>query len=354
MVGLLRLTRWEWFKLRHRWMPWILVAIAAALCQFYLWSMFYSYVDREGAGDDFFYFRGPDAAGERTVVPVSCTDIWEGTADAKLSRVPEAHREDALETLRFMRETDCPERLKAEAQFKEEGRWDFVLPLSLANGIGIAHGIGVALIVILASSSIGVEYGWGTLRAALTRGIGRWQFLGAKALSLLLMSGAGLVVAGLTVAASSLVAATLTLEDGRGLTDAGEWSKVAVMFGKAVYGLAPYAVLGLFLSVLTSSSSMGIAIGLAYVFAELILIGILGGLLDWFDNVSDFMLGPQVASWMTEAGVGTTSPESSWFSLVEFTSQTHAFLVVAAYIVVLATVAFWLFQRKDIAGARGD
>ena len=216
---------------------------------------------------------------------------------------------------------------------------------------------GVALIVILASSSIGVEYGWGTLRAALTRGIGRWQFLGAKALSLLLMSGAGLVVAGLTVAASSLVAATLTLEDGRGLTDAGdagEWSKVAVMFDKAVYGLAPYAVLGLFLSVLTSSSSMGIAIGLAYVFTEVILIGILGGLLDWFGNVSDFMLGPQVASWMTEAGVGTTSPESSWFSLVEFTSQTHAFLVVAAYIVVLATVAFWLFQRKDIAGARGD
>ena len=100
-----------------------------------------------------------------------------------------------------------------------------------------------------------------TVRAVLTRGIGRWQFLGAKVLSLLLLSAVGFIIAGLTVAASSLVAASLVLDDGGGLADAGEWSTVAVMFGKAVYGLAPYAILALFLSVPTSSSSMGIAIG---------------------------------------------------------------------------------------------
>ena len=31
IVTVLRLTRWEFFKLRRRWMPWILVALAAAL-----------------------------------------------------------------------------------------------------------------------------------------------------------------------------------------------------------------------------------------------------------------------------------------------------------------------------------
>ena len=354
IAQVLRLTRWEWFKLLRRWMPWILVAIAAALCQFYLWSMFYSYVDW-GAGDDFFYLRGPDSDGERTVIPVSCVDIREGAVDAKLARVPEAHREDALETLRFMREDYCPARLQDELQFKEEGRLPFVLPGSLAEGIAFAQVIGAVLVVILASSAMGVEYGWGTLRASLTRGIGRWQYLGSKALSLLLLSGAGLVIAGLTVAASSLVAASLTLGDGRGLADAGEWSTVAVVFGKAVYGLAPYLMLGLFLSVLTSSSAMGISFGLAYVFAELILINIFSGLFDWSGNVTDFMLGTQVASWMTEAGVGLTGPEGSIFSGVgEFTSQTHAFLVVTAYIVITAAAAFWLFQRKDIGGARGE
>ena len=67
------------------------------------------------------------------------------------------------------------------------------------------------------------------------------------------------------------------------------------MFGKAVYGLAPYAVLALFVTVLTSSSSMGIAISLAYYFVELILVQIMSGLFDWFGNISDYLLGPNIS-----------------------------------------------------------
>ena len=33
IVHVLRLTRWEWFKLRKRWRPWVLLAIAVALTQ---------------------------------------------------------------------------------------------------------------------------------------------------------------------------------------------------------------------------------------------------------------------------------------------------------------------------------
>ena len=59
-------------------------------------------------------------------------------------------------------------------------------------------------------------------------------------------------------------------------------------------------MLALFLSVLTSSSSMGIALSLAYYFIEVILVRILGGLFGWFSNVSDFLLGPNVIAWTTE------------------------------------------------------
>ena len=45
---------------------------------------------------------------------------------------------------------------------------------------------------------------------------------------------------------------------------------------------------------------------LAYYFAELILVRILGGLFDWFDNVTDFLLGANTTAWMTETGVVTT------------------------------------------------
>ena len=33
IAHVLRLTKWEWFKLRRRWMPWILLAIAVLLSQ---------------------------------------------------------------------------------------------------------------------------------------------------------------------------------------------------------------------------------------------------------------------------------------------------------------------------------
>ncbi len=354
MLTLFNLTRWEWFKLRKRWMPWILVAIAAALCQVFLWGMFYSYNDRLSVEEQTtFFFRGPvDAAGDPTLVKVSCIDIWEGTADAKVELSDEAYREDALRTVEHLREEACPSQIEEEARFRDETRRVFVLPDSVSNGIGVAHSIGAVLIMILAASALGTEYGWGTLRGTLTRGVSRWQFLGAKALSLLFLSAGGFVVVALTVAVSSVIAASLVTDYGGGV-DAGKWSTVAVMSGKAVYGLLPYAILALFLSVLTSSSSIGIAISLAYYFAESILVQILGGLFNWFSDVTDFLLGPSVTSWMTETGVRTTG-EGIMFPLSDPSSQLHAFLVVMAYIILLGTAAFWLFLRRDIAGARGE
>ena len=151
---------------------------------------------------------------------------------------------------------------------------------------------------------------------------------------------------------SSLIAASLTLGDGGGLVGAGQWSTVAVMFGKATYVLVAYAILALFLTVLTSSSSMGIAMSLAYYFVELILGRILGDLFAWFDNVSDFLIGFNTAAWMSETGVVTT--EGSLFPVSDPPGELHAFLVLLAYIVVLGAAAFWLFQRRDVAGARGE
>ena len=350
----LRLIRWEWFKLRKRWMPWILLAVVVAICQAFLWGMYYSYNDRLSVEEQTtFYLRGPvDADDKPTVITVSCVDIWNNTVDDKVARAAEAYREDALRTVEVLREDVCPSQIEEEARFDDETRRVFVLPDSVSNGLGVAHSLGVVLIMILAASALGTEYGWGTIRTALARGTGRWQFLGAKALSLLLLSAAGFVFVALTVAVSSLIAASLLVDDG-GLADAGKWSTVAVMSGKAVYGLLPYAILALFLSVLTSSSSIGIAISLAYYFAESILVQILGGLFNWFSDVTDFLLGPSVTSWMTETGVRTTG-EGIMFPLSDPSSQLHAFLVVMAYIILLGTAAFWLFLRRDIAGARGE
>ena len=38
MVQVLRLTRWEFFKVRKRWMPWILLGIVVVITQLGLWG----------------------------------------------------------------------------------------------------------------------------------------------------------------------------------------------------------------------------------------------------------------------------------------------------------------------------
>ena len=351
IAQVLRLTRWELFKVRKRWMPWILLVVAVVVAQSFLWSRFYSYNDRPSVEEQTtFHLPGPpDSAGNPTFIPVSCVDIWEGTADAKVEQSDQAYREDALRMMELLLgEEVCQEHLEDEARFRDSTRQTFVLPNSLSNGLAFAHTIGIILIMILASSVLGTEYGWGTLRAVLTRGVNRWQFLGAKALSLLLMGAIGLIIVALTVAVSSLIAASLLVDEG-GLTDSGQWSTVAVVFGKAVYGLIPYAILALFLSVLTSSTGLGIAFSVAYYFVESFLVG----MFLWFSNVTDFLLGPSVTSWMTEAGIHMTG-QGSMFPVSHPSSQLHAFLVITGYSIVLGVAAFWLFQRKDIAGARGE
>ena len=208
--------------------------------------------------------------------------------------------------------------------------------------------------MVLGASSMGVEYGWGTLRTALARGTGRWQFLGAKALSLVLLSAAGLLVVSLTVTISSLITASLTLGDGGGMVGSGQWSTAAVMFGKVLYGLVPFVILALFFTILTSSSSMGIAMSGAYYFAEFLLVRILGGLFDWFSNVTDYLLGANTTIWMTTTDVVTTAGSASLFDIADPPGTLHAFLVLLIYVVVLGGVATWLFQRRDIAGERGE
>ena len=348
IADILRLTRWELFKLRRRWMPWILLFIALAVVQATLWGFYSAYhnIDDPSAGG---------YPGRSGIVTITCADIMDGTADAKVERVSDEFREHARERVEQRRRNEqCPRILEEVAERRWRHREYFVLPGGLANGLGVAHSIGVILVMILGASAMGVEYGWGTLRTALARGVGRWQFLVAKVLSLILLSGAGLVIASLTIVVASLIAASLVSDDVGGLANAGEWSTVGVMFGKAAYGLAPYAILALFVTVLTSSSSMGIAISLAYYFVELILVQIMSGLFDWFGNISDYLLGPNISAWMTESSVVTTGGDSGLAGVSDLPGTLHAFVTLLVYMAVLGGAASWLFLRKDVAGARGE
>ena len=134
--------------------------------------MFYSYNDRPSVEEQtLFYLPGPmDAAGDRAVIEVTCFDIWEGTADAKVEQSDLTLREEALGTVHFMREEVCPGQTEEEARFRDNTRQAFVLPNSLSNGLGVAHSIGVILIMILGASAMGNRVWLGHLASGVDQG----------------------------------------------------------------------------------------------------------------------------------------------------------------------------------------
>ena len=299
MTHVLTLTRGEWYKLRRRRIPWILLGIIAAITQGGFWMGYVSYQ----LGADSVVAAGAGAAaiesGEGLSVSVG---LDSGGA----------------------------------------GAGGFTLPFSLNRTTGQLPMIFVIPIMILAATVIGVEYGLGTLRATLTRGTGRWQLLSAKFVMLMVAGGLGIIVIAALVGIASIVAGVLPPAGEGSLVagDAAAWKAVATALGKAVYALAPYVALAVFLTVATGSNAQGTALSMGYFLFELLIAPALGGIAGWLGNVLDVtLLGSNVSEWMNAAFP---------------TDSARAFFVMLAYTAVLLGAALWIFQRRDVPGAKGE
>ena len=230
-------------------------------------------------------------------------------------------------------------------EVSEEGLSDFTLP-SIITVDPISLHFLVIPIMILAASVVGVEYGLGTLRTTLTRGVGRWQLLSAKLIMLMVAVIAGFIVLSAFIAIAGIVIAgiaaiTPPAEEGALIgTEPQAWLDAAIGAGKVVYALAPYVALAVFLAVVTQSTAQGISISMGYYVLELIAAPILGGIAEWLGNALEVaLLGSNVGEWMSTANA---------------TDALRAFFVILAYTVVFVAAALWIFQRRDVAGAKGE
>ena len=138
-------------------------------------------------------------------------------------------------------------------------------------------------------------------------------------------------------------------EEG-GFTSIGKWSDAGITFVKAVYALAPYIALGTFLAVLMQSSSISISISLGYYVVEQIVTPLLR-LNDSLAKITDYILGGSVGNWMDSALV--VIEVSGEGPAIDQPDALQAFLVILAYTVVLGAASYWIFQRRDVGGAKG-
>jgi len=312
IANIANLSLWEWFKLRRRWMLWILLVFAILFAQLAVWGQFFSYRNLQSTGGELTVPASLQQQQGRAPRTVACNDLLSGDP----ARVPadlDAQVVAGLAAQCRQQAATLPARLARAYQ-------GFTLPGSVSTALGIVQTLALILIAILTASAIGIDYGAGTLRSVLTQGVGRWPYLTAKIITL------------------AVIAFRL---DGAGTAT---WSDAGLALWKAWSSTLPYLALTTFVTVFARSSAAGMAIGLGYYFAEQLIVALFSNLFSWFQNVADFFLVRNISGWVGGAGglAGGALPD-----------QTHALVVLAFYTLVLGGVAFWLFERRDVQGATG-
>jgi ABC-2 type transport system permease protein len=208
-----------------------------------------------------------------------------------------------------------------------------------------AHSVGLSitsffvsiLAVIIGASLIGTEYGWGTIRALLPRARSRLGLLAAK-ISALVIFDVVMIVAGFLAALvmSGLIASAEDLNNDLGgsfLTDS------VLAIGRTVYVTLPYTALAFFVAVLTRSNAAGIAIGLAVLLTESIVLAILTEITDLFDWLGDILFSENSAA-ITDLNDGSRSDDLA--------NPWTAAVILGLWIAGFVAAAIVIFQRRDV------
>jgi ABC-type transport system involved in multi-copper enzyme maturation permease subunit len=340
MAKVANLARWEWFKLQRRRMLWVLLAFGLLFGQIAVWGSFYAYQNLRGTGGEVtipasVLEQDGQQGRPRTA---ACNDLLsDDPARQPADLAPQVI--EGLRTTCSQQAAQLPERLGSAYR-------DMTPPGSIPTAIGILQTLGLILIAILTASAIGIDYGTGTLRSALTQGIGRWPYLTSKLTTLAALAALGLLIVTASVIGSSLVAAALAgPAPAPAGVDPATWTDAGLAVWTAWVSFLPYIALTACVTVLARSTAAGMAIGLGYYFGEQIIASLLTGFISWFSEVAAYLPVHNISAWTGGSGGFGAGGDA--------TDPTQAIIVMAVYTVAFVAIAFWLFDRRDVQGASG-
>jgi ABC-2 type transport system permease protein len=226
------------------------------------------------------------------------------------------------------------------AHFVRPNNQDVLDSLRLAtivdNGLSLIALIGSILVAVFASSLIGSEYGWNTLRPLLARARTRSSLLTAKWLTVLLYVAA-LSAIGVLVTMTTATIASLVAGEGAGWSLSTIVDAVAIS-GRFVAGLLPMAALAMFVALLTRSNAAGIAIGIAYGFVEPVVFLLLSQLSDVFDTIKKGAIYWNTDHLFTLGGDNDVTAGDAWLSAG----------VLALWVALFVAVSYRVFNRRDV------
>jgi ABC-type transport system involved in multi-copper enzyme maturation permease subunit len=225
------------------------------------------------------------------------------------------------------------------------------LPGILPQTATFVYIFGSIMLAILAASSIGSEYSWGTLRPILATGIPRGRFLGAKLLALAVVA-LGFVVLPMLMSAALAVPLALWLDQPlmTGTVDLAWFGQLAAMIGRTYLLIVVPGLIAFLVGLAGRSQAAGIGAALGIMIGEQIVAVLLTGLnLGWSRAVVDLLPGQSSAAinnfYNGLGDLGAAPPPPGTLS------EGQALLTLGVYSLVCLVVAFLVFRRRDVRGA---
>ncbi len=310
---MLRLIGVEFFKLKRRWLPYILLLVLLAFMVVTVLGAYFSYQTWIDQYPDTQIIDGPVTQGEEPDITI-------------IAPGPGAPGE----------RIEWPGMVSPIEMWKES----LVLPTSMEGVFRSIQGLGTFLVIILAASVVGTEYRWGTLRQMLAKGTSRPRYLGAKVLALAIAVMAGVIIAVIVGFIIGIIT-TILVEGGV------NWDFLSINYignlfasmGRTLLIFGVYLTLAFFFTTLLRSSTSGIAIGLVLIFAETIIIGILSNSTGWLADITPYTIGFNVQELTALNSPGMRESTTPWW-------QSAGILLT--YGLAFLAAAFYFFRRQDL------
>lgn len=206
--------------------------------------------------------------------------------------------------------------------------------------ISTAANIEILLLIILAGSSIGNEYTWGSIRQVMIkRGI-REHFVLSKLISLIIIAATGLLICFVLGLILVLITSGLNSSMNWDFMTASYIGEILGKFGLALLSLLPYILLTTLFSFLGRSPIAGIGVGLVFYFLEIAILSLLSLSVSWLADLPAYGIGPNVNLLL---------PASQFLRYFASSGTVlQASLVLTVYCVVFVALSMLVFKKRDI------
>jgi len=230
------------------------------------------------------------------------------------------------------------------------------LPGVFGAVLGQVNSTGGILAILLAAGSLGSDFGWGTLRAMLTRAPARGRYLLAKLIALMLALLCG-VAAGLALGTLIALGCGAVLGLPQALTGR-DLLVLPLGVARSLFVILPYVLITFAATAFGRSALAGVGGGLAFLALDVGAgsLGALGAVSDLLLFVVNLLLLQPNINTLVVANSQLygldQSVLASGLNLARLPSQPQAVLVIATYSALSAFAAYRFLAGRDIQGAQ--